>query len=62
MGAAASGHPNGAYFTIDLHLHTNRGSAEISINFDWGEDMVSAMLEAESEVNKILPSLPSGVS
>src|SRR5438876_438269 len=39
---------------------TSRGSAEISINFDWGEDMVSAMLQAQSEVNKILPTLPPG--
>ena len=37
---------------------TSRGSAEISVNFDWGEDMVSAMLQVESEVNKILPELP----
>ncbi len=41
---------------------TSRGSAEISINFDWGEDMVAAMLETESEVNKILPTLPAGTS
>jgi CzcA family heavy metal efflux pump len=41
---------------------TNRGSAEISINFDWGEDMVSAMLQAQSEVNKILPTLPTGTT
>ncbi len=41
---------------------TSRGSAEISINFDWGENMVLALLEAESEVNKLLPSLPSGAS
>ncbi|MEY2497720.1 MAG: hypothetical protein QOD12_1276, partial [Verrucomicrobiota bacterium] len=41
---------------------TNRGSAEISINFDWGEDMVSAMLQAQSEVNKILPTLPAGTT
>ncbi|SRR5579862_2783549 len=41
---------------------TSRGSAEISVNFDWGENMVLAMLEAESEVNKILPKLPAGAS
>ncbi len=41
---------------------TSRGSAEISVAFDWGEDMVSAMLQAQSEVNKILPTLPSGTS
>ena len=41
---------------------TSRGAAEISINFDWGEDMVSAMLQAQSEVNKILPTLPPGTT
>src|SRR5438046_7164559 len=41
---------------------TSRGSAEISINFDWGGDMVSAMLQAQSEVNKILPTLPAGTT
>jgi CzcA family heavy metal efflux pump len=41
---------------------TSRGAAEISINFDWGEDMVSAMLQAQSEVNKILPTLPAGTT
>jgi len=41
---------------------TSRGSAEISVNFDWGDDMVAAMLQVESEVNKQLPSLPAGTA
>src|SRR5438552_4061839 len=41
---------------------TSRGTAEISVNFNWGEDMVSTMLQCQSQVNKILPSLPSGTS
>lgn len=41
---------------------TSRGSNEISVNFDWGADMVQAMLQAQSEVNRILPSLPPGTS
>ncbi len=41
---------------------TSRGSAQISVNFDWGEDMVSALLQVESEVNKILPELPAGAT
>jgi CzcA family heavy metal efflux pump len=41
---------------------TSRGTAEISINFDWGEDMVLAMLQSQSQVNRILPSLPVGTS
>ena len=27
----ASGHPGGAYFTVDLHLHTTRGSADSNL-------------------------------
>ena len=41
---------------------TSRGTAEISVNFKWGENMISAMLQCQSQVNKILPSLPSGTS
>ncbi len=41
---------------------TSRGSNEISVNFDWGEDMVQALLQAQSEVNRILPSLPPGTT
>jgi CzcA family heavy metal efflux pump len=45
-----------------LRSTTSRGTAEISVNFNWGEDMVSAMLQCQSQVNKILPSLPTGTS
>ena len=31
MDSSASGHQNGAYFTVDLHLHTNRGSADSNL-------------------------------
>ncbi len=41
---------------------TSRGSAQISVNFDWGQDMTSALLQAESEVNKVIPALPPGTS
>ena len=34
---------------------TSRGSAEISINFDWGEDMVAALLQVESAINQVMP-------
>jgi CzcA family heavy metal efflux pump len=46
----------------NIRSATTRGSAEISINFDWGEDMVAAMLQAESQVNRILPTLPPGTT
>lgn len=43
-----------------LRSTTSRGSAELSINFAWGDDMVSAMLQVESAVNQVLPELPPG--
>ena len=39
---------------------TSRGSAELSIDFDWGIDMVSALLQVESAANQKLPELPAG--
>jgi CzcA family heavy metal efflux pump len=41
---------------------SSRGSAEVWLTFDWGHDMSAALLQAESEANKILPSLPPGTS
>ncbi len=41
---------------------TSRGCADISINFDWGQDMVAAMLQVESYINQVLPTLPPGTS
>ncbi|MGB9712537.1 MAG: efflux RND transporter permease subunit [Dissulfurimicrobium hydrothermale] len=41
---------------------TSRGSADISVNFDWSEDMVSAMLQVESAINQIRSTLPQGLS
>ena len=41
---------------------TSRGSADISINFEWGEDMIAAMLQVESAINQTLSSLPQGTS
>jgi predicted metal-dependent phosphoesterase TrpH len=32
MADAGSGHPAGPYFTIDIHLHTNRGSADSNLS------------------------------
>ena len=36
----------------NLRSTTSRGTAEISVNFNWGEDMVSAMLQCQSQVNE----------
>ena len=45
---------------VSLRSTTSRGSAELSINFGWGDDMVAAMLQVESAVNQVLPELPAG--
>ena len=47
---------------VSLRSKTSRGSAELSINFTWGEDMIAAMLQVESAINQTLPSLPPGTS
>ncbi|VAV86569.1 Cobalt-zinc-cadmium resistance protein CzcA; Cation efflux system protein CusA [hydrothermal vent metagenome] len=43
-----------------LRSRTSRGSTELSINFAWGEDMVTALLQVDSAVNQVMPSLPPG--
>jgi CzcA family heavy metal efflux pump len=47
---------------VRVRSTTSRGSAEINVNFQWGEDMIAAMLQAESEVNRALPNLPQGTT
>ena len=39
---------------------TSRGSAEVMLTFDWGNDMTAAYLQAQAEVARLLPSLPAG--
>ena len=46
----------------NLRSTTSRGSAEVSINFAWGEDMVAALLQIESAINQVMPNLPSGTT
>lgn len=38
---------------------TSRGGADVSINFDWGQDMVAATLQIESAINLIRKGLPT---
>ncbi|MCP5201120.1 MAG: efflux RND transporter permease subunit [Gammaproteobacteria bacterium] len=45
---------------VGVRSTTSRGSAELSINFAWGGDMVAATLQVESAINQVLPSLPAG--
>jgi CzcA family heavy metal efflux pump len=39
---------------------TSRGSAEVALNFDWGDDMVAATLATQGAIATILPDLPAG--
>ena len=39
---------------------TTRGSAQISINFGWGRDMIASTLLVEAAIARVLPSLPPG--
>lgn len=41
---------------------TTRGTADISITFDWGQDMIAATLQVESAINQVLPHLPQGTN
>jgi CzcA family heavy metal efflux pump len=45
---------------VGLRSTTSRGSAELSINFAWGADMIAATLQVESAVNQALPAMPAG--
>ncbi|QYD68240.1 efflux RND transporter permease subunit [Paraburkholderia edwinii] len=46
----------------DVESRTSRGSAEISLNFDWGTDMAQATPQAQSAISEILATLPPGTS
>jgi multidrug efflux pump subunit AcrB len=43
---------------LDVRSASSRGSAQISIDFGWGRDMVSSTLLIDAAVAKILPNLP----
>ena len=57
LEAALRGVPGVAH----IRSTTSRGSADISLNFDWGQDMVAATLQTEAALNATLPDLPPGV-
>lgn len=43
----------------NIRSQTSRGSAEISVMFDWGRDMTAAVLQAESELARLAPTMPA---
>ena len=44
----------------NVRSETSRGSAQISIDFGWGRDMIASTLLVDTAVGRILPSLPTG--
>jgi CzcA family heavy metal efflux pump len=47
---------------LDVRSTTSRGTAELSLNFDWNVDMAVATLQVQAEISRILPSLPAGAT
>ena len=47
---------------LGVRSTTSRGSAEVSLDFAWGTDMVAASAQVDAAVAQVLPSLPSGSS
>lgn len=43
----------------DIRSKTSRGSAELSVTFDWGHDMTTAALQTEAEIARLAPQLPA---
>ncbi len=44
----------------EVRSDTTRGAAQLSIDFDWGTDMISATLEVDAAIAQALPDLPPG--
>lgn len=44
---------------VDMQSTSSRGSAELSINFDWGTDMAQATLQVNAAIAQVLPGLPA---
>ena len=44
---------------LRLRSTTSRGSADISLDFAWGTDMVSAAVQIDAAIAQALPSLPA---
>src|ERR1700722_13142125 len=44
----------------DVRSNSSRGSAQVSVDFGWGRDMVASTLLVDAAVAKVLPNLPAG--
>ncbi|MDY0331514.1 MAG: efflux RND transporter permease subunit [Thiomonas sp.] len=45
---------------VDVRSTTSRGTADISVSFDWGTPMALAAVQVNEAVTQILPQLPPG--
>jgi multidrug efflux pump subunit AcrB len=46
----------------DVRSASSRGSAQISVDFGWGRDMVTSTLLVDAAIAQILPALPAGTA
>ncbi len=43
-----------------VRSNSSRGAADIDVNFEWGQDMVAAMLQVQSALAQASPNFPQG--
>lgn len=49
-------------YVANIRTTTSRGSADLSLTFNWGSDMVIALQQVESAITHALPTLPAGTT
>jgi len=47
---------------VGLRSNTSRGSTDISVNFDWGTDMVAATLQVSAALSQVQSQFPASTS
>jgi multidrug efflux pump subunit AcrB len=47
---------------LDVRSTSTRGSAQISVDFGWGRDMISSTLLVDAAISQIIPNLPPNTS
>ncbi|WP_109123540.1 efflux RND transporter permease subunit [Dyella sp. C11] len=45
-----------------VRSETTRGSAQVSVDFGWGRDMVASTLQVDAAIARVLPQLPTGTT
>ena len=47
---------------VGVRTTVSRGTADVSVNFDWGTDMALATSQINQAINQLLPDLPQGTT